>query len=136
MFSNNIVISLKPVFSMTEYSITPSLILSVYNLNKCDMGLTVQYFFQLDIHFAVSVFTFPTRNPSDNIDTPNINLWPLTFLSWYRHFSKKWQGFKLVLWTQSPSLSEMSTLTYSWVSCIVVKNTESSEILRTRLDES
>ena len=74
MFSNNIVISLKPVFSMTEYSIIPSLILSVYNLNKCDMGLTVQYFFQLDIHLTVSIFTFPTRNPSDNIDTPNINL--------------------------------------------------------------
>jgi hypothetical protein len=37
----------------------------------------------------------------------HIYTWPLTLLAWYRHFSEKWRGVKLVLWAQTSSLSEM-----------------------------
>jgi hypothetical protein len=32
-----------------------------------------------------------TITNTGKIETPNIYTWPLTFLSWYRHFNKKWR---------------------------------------------
>jgi hypothetical protein len=43
-----------------------------------------------------TVGTHPKSNrkmvEKGKILTPNTNTSPLTFLAWYRHFNKKWQG--------------------------------------------
>ena len=47
-----------------------------------------------------------TITNTGKIETPNIYTWPLTFLSWYRHFNKKWR-VKLVLRAEASTLREM-----------------------------
>ena len=71
----------------------------------------------------------------NKIDSPNTFTWPLTFLSWYRNFNKKWRG-KTRLKTQISPLTDMmgpwkfffphvsllQTLTHDRVNNIVLKN--------------
>ena len=47
-----------------------------------------------------------TITKTGKIETLNIYTWPLTFLTWYRHFNKKWRA-KLVLRAGASPLLEM-----------------------------
>jgi hypothetical protein len=44
-----------------------------------------------------------TKNTTENRrgKIQHTNTWPVTFLAWYKHFSKKWVWDKLVLWVQT-----------------------------------